>query len=543
MYITDAASLRFKSSGQMVGRLRASQASWVRTLALPSWLALPALLAVAAAVGLFSLLRTPAPDVDEAWNANRAWALLQSGQAFGTMDAGVFDKFDGYGRYFPWLGTFFHAVAISVGGPSLLSVRLTSLIFGLVLLVAIYTIALHLSGRRVALASVFLVSLSQAFLYSSHLGRHDIMVAALGYGAVALHVADPSKQFSVKSVLSGLAIGASVDIHLNAVIFGPVVAVLHLHDHGWSILATLRSRRLWGFALGTGGGLGYFIAMHLLPDAASYFALAALGPAPSRVPPLLTLNPGVWLESVIDLNVLVAWFGHWRLPLVIAGLAVLGRRRSAGDVRLITLFAVLYFMFLAVIRNKVAYYAILISPLADIVAAAFAMHVLREIYDQRRRWITSPWPMARVALVIVLLIAAVTSHAAPVFTRPTDDYQTALQRISEVIPPGSTVMGPQTYWFALPPEQRYLSWEQLLYFRRYSPESTIDDAFGALRPDFFIIDQRMEYLSTTVADLYLPTDELNVFLKRQAQTVTTVENGPHGVIQIYKIDWGSNAGQ
>ncbi len=38
---------------------------------------------------LFSLLHVPLPFVDEAWFANRAWALMHTGRAFGTLDAGT----------------------------------------------------------------------------------------------------------------------------------------------------------------------------------------------------------------------------------------------------------------------------------------------------------------------------------------------------------------------------------------------------------------------------------------------------------------------
>src|SRR5205823_14310562 len=99
-----------------------------------TWLALAIFFAVVTGLGLFSLLRTPAPFVDEAWYASRAWSLIHTGRAFGTLDAGVFDKYDGYWTYFPFLGTWFQALAIRILGLSLFSVRLVSLAFGLALL-------------------------------------------------------------------------------------------------------------------------------------------------------------------------------------------------------------------------------------------------------------------------------------------------------------------------------------------------------------------------------------------------------------------------
>src|SRR3954463_4336263 len=79
-----------------------------------SWLTLAPLLVVMAAVGLWSLLRTPAPFIDEVWFANRAWAFLQTGRNFGTLDQGVWDHFDGYWTYFPWLPSVFVAFAFQI---------------------------------------------------------------------------------------------------------------------------------------------------------------------------------------------------------------------------------------------------------------------------------------------------------------------------------------------------------------------------------------------------------------------------------------------
>src|SRR5258708_2378396 len=59
------------------------------------WLGLAALLVGLTVVNLLTLLRTPPPFVDEAWNANRAWGLLHTGHSFGTLDAGVFEKYPG----------------------------------------------------------------------------------------------------------------------------------------------------------------------------------------------------------------------------------------------------------------------------------------------------------------------------------------------------------------------------------------------------------------------------------------------------------------
>ena len=160
--------------------------------------------------------------------------------------------------------------------------RLASLFFGLVLLTAVYSIARRLYGHRAALIAMALLAISGPFVLSSHLGRHDIMVAAFGFGAVALYFTDGKSSLTLKSVLSGLAVGLALDIHLNALIFGPILLTLFLLDYGKKIF---RTGRFWGFALGGSLGVLFFVVMHILPYPQTYFALASLGnghPTPRR---------------------------------------------------------------------------------------------------------------------------------------------------------------------------------------------------------------------------------------------------------------------
>lgn len=105
------------------------------------------LLGAIAAFNLWTLLKTPAPFVGEAWGASRAVGLLQTGHPFGVLDSGVFERYPGYWTTFPWLGTFIHAVAIRALGLSQ-SIRLVSLAFGLLLLVEVYVLTTAWWHRR-----------------------------------------------------------------------------------------------------------------------------------------------------------------------------------------------------------------------------------------------------------------------------------------------------------------------------------------------------------------------------------------------------------
>jgi 4-amino-4-deoxy-L-arabinose transferase-like glycosyltransferase len=506
------------------------------------------LLAVTLALGLLSLNRTPAPFVDEAWYANRAWAFIHTGRAFGTMDSGVLDKYDGYWTYFPVLGTLAHAAAIWTFGLSLYSVRLVSLAFGLVLLVAIFTVGHRFGGYRCGLVAASLTSVSSAFIYSSHLARHDILVSAFGFGAIALYSTDGSPAFSWRSVLCGLAIGLAMEIHPNAIIYAPVVSALYIVEHRWSLRAVLVSRRFWGFLLGLAIGIAYFWTAHLLPYPGTYMAITTAIVGTSKTPPILLMDLGAWLESIGDVMILFLLSGPLLTPLSLAGLVLASRQRTDASMSLLVLFAALAFSTAAIISNKIHYYSILVSPAADLLAAFLVDRVLAQLSPVSRRLslaaISSS--IGKSILVFGCIAASIAVSLAPMRNAPAKDFQTTLDRIAEVISPGSTVMGPQTYWFGLPPDQVYLSWEQIPFYQRYAPGATLEEAFSALRPDYFIVDKHLEQFVSEMADEQLPRNyrplrisraELDSYLSGNAKLVSAVETATYGDVRIYRLGW------
>ncbi len=420
-------------------------------------------------------------------------------------------------------------------GADLFSLRVASLFFGMVLLASIYSIANRLYGSRVGLFTVILLSFSESFLLSSHLGRHDIIVAAFGFGAVALYVTDDAKGFSLKSILCGLLVALTLDIHFNGLIFGPAIGALYLLDNGWRLL---RNKRFWGFILGAGAGVLFFIVMHILPYPKSYFAIASLGNGSRVSPPIFTLDPTLWLGSIYDT---LALFGLPLLILLAMAFAALVYRHSASDKRLLVLLATLLLTFALVIRNKVGWYVIDISPSIYLVVGAF----LGKISEQP--WRAPLFAFARTCFALALALATIALALAPVLTQNSnDDYQAALSLIKRDIPPGSKVMGSQTYWFALP-DASYFSWDDLAYRQRYYPGSTLEDAFRAVRPDYFIMDGWLDLfvtddparLAQSESNTLLSKAELQSFLANHASRIDERQLKTFGDLRIYKIDWES----
>jgi len=332
---------------------------------------------------LWSLTRFPAFFVDEVWNAARAWHYLQTGQNFSTLDAGVFNRLDGYWTFFPLLPTLLFSLALkSLAQPALWPMRLIVLAAGFWLLVMVYALAYRLQRREVALLSLLFCGFSSPFVTMAHLARADTMVAALGFTAIVLYVYNDRHKFWV-GMLSGLCIGIAFDFHANAAIYAPALGILYLYDNGFTFW---RRRDFWGFMLGGLLGGIFYAAIHIFPYPNEYQTFMRLAFAPSHTPPLMTGSLLKIGDSLFDSFILIISFYFILIPLLlwegvnwVRGIKINGFNFN----RMFVLFLALFVTFSLLVSIKNFYYLILFSPLLDIWVAFIAFRMWGE---------TSPLP-------------------------------------------------------------------------------------------------------------------------------------------------------
>jgi hypothetical protein len=503
------------------------------------------------AVNLFSLLRTPPPFIDEVWFANRAWALVTTGRNFGTMDSGVFDHFPGYWTYFPWLPSAFQGIGLRLFGLDLLGLRVVSLAFGLVLLAAVYATVRRLAGPAAALAAVFLVGLSRGFVYSAHLGRPDIMTAALGFGAVAAWTTVwPGPKFPVGSMVAGLLAALSVEFHPFG---GLYVAVL-----GLALPVELARRRaglraLWAFGIGAGLGFGVYLGLHVLPYPETYTAinnLVALSSGAVRTPPIFTPDYRMWAQSVADMATQFGSLWNLRIPLVIWGIILLARSQNPAYRRLLTICVLLLAGYLGLIRNKNPWYAIMVSPAGDILAATSIAWLAGPgwawLRYQARNTLRVPanpaaWESLRLLVLGGLLLVLTVPTLTRMASNPLPDYRLIVGQLQRLAGPGDVVMGPATYWLGIP-DTRYISWEQLIYYRRFRSIGP-GEAMTALGVKYFIVDTYIDKFitddpreSVNAQQLTVSRSELGLFLARHGAVVARIETKTYGVTTVYRIN-------
>ncbi len=500
--------------------------------------ALLCVLAISAAFHLALLMRTPAPFVDEGWYASRAWGLLHTGYSFGSVDLGVLENYPGYEYYFPYLASVIHAPFLAMAGPTLLAVRLASLTFGILLLVAIYSIARSLYGRGVGLLSVLVISAIHSFLLAAHLGRHDVVVAAMGFGAIALFYLANKERFGWLTLLAGLLAALSVDVHPNGLLYVIVLGLLCLIEQGRRFY---RSGRLWALIAGSAIGLAFYVTIHILPvpGPKAYFEMNKIIIAGSRSPPALSLDLAGWVRSIWEtLGLMTGMLGAPVALLTAGGLALMLTRRGDSDRKALITLGILFFAASGLLQAKAPHYAILVTPFCAILVSVLL------VWAMQVRWKERAAALALRSVLAALLITSLVQEVNSARQDPIPDYDTALQHIRTFVPPDAVIIGPQTYWFARP-ESRYLSWDQIYYYRRHSPGASIEEAMSALQPDVFITDGWVEIFLTDDAALlsqpdgtYLSLSEMRAYLDRNATLLDKLETATFGTIRIYRIKRG-----
>ena len=184
------------------------------------------------------LAHTKAPWCDEGWFANPAYNLAfhgymgsnvvePSGFYLNTYLQGIHDR------------TFYvtpnHLVALAawfrVFGFSLFSMRVYSILWGLVSLLALFYILHRLfASPRVAQLAVLLVSIDFLFLWTAADGRPEAPANALALCALAAYLHFHERRLGTAVLVSQLFLAAAIFTHPNALLVGFIIPVLAWRD-------------------------------------------------------------------------------------------------------------------------------------------------------------------------------------------------------------------------------------------------------------------------------------------------------------------------
>lgn len=480
-----------------------------------------------------SLIRYPAPHVDEAWLTSRAWAFIQTGHQMGPLDLGVVEQWNDYWILNQWLITALQSIILRLAGePNFIVLRIFSLLLGTGLLLVTYWMAHSWKGKRMAAISTGLLSVSLAFSYSAHLVRYDILAALFCYTALALLVTD-KEMTPFRALAAGLLLGLALETHLNSLIFYPVCGLIFILRLKRRFLV---ARQFWGFIIGcTAGGL-YFLLLRVLPNPATFFDVNRLLFSGTHQPLLLAFDAGRLINELSTAaGLILVASGSMIFFIPMAVYQILQQKDQPGF-EILAINSLLFLEAVFIIPNKSGNYAIYLAPAFLWLIAYFLDHSVQ------KKWHGKWMEFVERILILSCVLGFLGLSLPPLFQDGYTIYQKAQTDIQAVVQPEDVVMGTQVYWLGLN-DHPYYSWELLFRYPRLFPDMDLEDAFEHFHPDVLIIDQNMDDLITDHLDpssrwvnYHLPREAFYAYLTTHADLVlhTRDANGP---VQVYRLRW------
>jgi len=451
------------------------------------------ILAVYLVLGLCTAL-TRAPWVDEGWFGNPAWNLAQRG-FLGTT---VLDpasstwktvKLTGIDRHTYWVMPFsllLNSAVFRVFGFSAFAMRVPSLIFGLLFLLAWRTILRRLgAGPAVTVVALLLIAVDFHFLAQAADGRMDAMAAGFGYAGIAAYLALRERGLKLAIAASHTLAAAGVFSHPN----GALPALL-------LVLATLYfDRRRLTLAAAAIAVVPYLVfgggwAVYIAQDPAAWraqFLGNATGRGPTITAPLAALkleivnrylnNFGMapWASRSGRLNVIP-------LLILLSGAAVCFFSREIRHhpgYRLLLAATAITVCYLTWFEGlKTPLYLLYLTPLYSVLGAIAAV------------WLWNRLPRARVpvaaALAVLVLLQGARTVAIAARNPRAASFAPAAQFVRGRYTPATFTMGNASLLFGLGPDWNLLDDIRLGYNTGKRPvviviDESWQDRIGMLR--------------------------------------------------------------
>ncbi len=426
----------------------------------------------------WSLLRYPAPMVDEATLISRAWTFISTGHQYGELDSGLADSLPGVWTINSWFFTFFQSLALRLfSRPSLLAGRVLSLLWGIVLLFATYKIAKKLGNKQIAWICTILVSFSNHFILSAHQARYDIAAATIGYGAIAL-ILDNTNHRNLKAFFAGLILLIACEIHLNSIIFLPILLLIFFIESSWKMFVR---KYFWLFIIGCLTGLFIYSFLHFAQYPSEFLQINNAINSEYYTPPILR-----W-DIMYLLNRAVYTLIYFLLELDISIVLIIGSTIYLLLHPILNSRTVLWIN-LVMLIVVILIYPTLYSPYGIIFTPAYLLIPSFVISSSINKQLQPGfWPiLKKTGLWILVGLSFLSSYRLFI-----DDHWLELQNANALVKKeytsSSVVMGSQLYWFDFS-GKRFYSWEFLPYYRRFHPGASIEDALNNFKPDMIVID-------------------------------------------------------
>jgi hypothetical protein len=494
----------------------------------------------------------------ERMNAYRGFSTWGNGGLQGATTAGIFRLF----------------------GVGVFQARLTSLVWGGLLLLVVYWLGRRYWSRSVGLAATTLLAVSNPFMIGTHTLRPDVEVVTMVLGALllaerSLDTAPAARGLDARrrrslvwAFAAGLVLGLIVDTHPNGVAFFPLVGLVYPLRQGWRVF--LRRTEVWAFAAGIVAAALYYLAVRFVPDPVGFMTALGYWVGVDKAPPALRSagGPLAKLGGMLTSELLRYWdyFGEEPLELAVVALGLLGGLwmavRGSYPARLILLGLGFAFVFFVIaVSSKSKFYMLLTFPLYMLLLA----RVLERIADWIGRLAPSPtlfalqdsgqsisqspppplprkgegaggWGLAVLALMVIGVMVWPFKLDDRVWEnyirarryREGQEYLQLTSRLNELAGPGARILAPPVYWIGLQdhPYSDIYVYERVERQFGMTPAQFLDE----VRPDFVITDAKIATERRVERLLYNELDS-------RAKYELVVRHKTYGDVAVYRLTW------
>lgn len=420
-------------SGALQERMRrVVRSPWLMILLIFAWLAF----------SFPSLLTYPALDSDEALFSSVSNYFYTNGSFLSSLRSFYYPYITDilHGRFYALiLGLSFQLLGIGV-----LQGRLVALTGGLLSGLFVLNIGRALKLSRVAtLSAVALFWTSWRTLFASHSMRPEIWIVAGGLLAIYLQLRSRRTPTRGQYFILGFVTSYLLDIHLPAIFYSVVVT----GQIGLDVIARRTGlKQLLAYGMGGLAGLAAWTALWFLPNFAVRVTSVGRGPLSA------TSTDSIWRPwaAVIHMFQFGPWLnenyikssrvGGFEVAIVLLAIFILLiRRTQAGKYLLICLGLLLLALFVTPYRHS--QHAVLAIPLASLIVACAA----DSVGGFRTHWRGLLMGLLVGPLLGLYIVGGISLSWR---SRPIS-YENYASALRQIIPPGSSVLGEDIWWFKL----------------------------------------------------------------------------------------------
>jgi len=463
--------------------------------------------------------------VDEPWESITAYSLITDGRIYNP----VLEGRAGWDEVFlepRMLLTFLVGGSFAFFGPGVIQGRLVSVLFGLLLVSAIYILGKRIFSPRAALLASWCIAIETMIFIGSRTIRPDIYVAFFDATVILLilRAQNISSGAMRYFIIAGAFTGIALWTHPNALLILASAAALLLVQEGRTILSSKRFRLC--SAAATAAFLPYvlYVTIQDADHSFSRFWLQLAGRPEDLV-------QSGWLLTSLEgeLSRILEYVRFpYRIPVVLTFLAALLWAVRSGSVpirRILLVIAVHLGVSVFLLSNKTVLYASSVLPFLALLCGAYFDHYLPAFTRLlSRKELRRTGLAGSLAALLFLGLYSVTQLGGTLYLlwdHRSCSYARVLDALQQTIPHGSGVWGSMTFWFAFR-DQPYRT--QYTYLRELE----------SFRPEYMILGDRETESKDHWVDVRRRAEEV---VRQRGTQVALIEEKCYGELRVYRMRW------